>query len=309
MQTLSNVFAMASVGALAACQCEPVPCRQPAQENEVCIPGGTFVMGHEPFPIPKDDEWVPANDWAPPHSVTLDPYFIEKFEVTFGEYRRCVEAGVCTLKSVGTDPYARAVYNDSRFANYPMTHATYDEAVTFCLWKGKRLPTEAEWERAARGTAGRDYPWGNEPPPDELVNGRDQFRPASESDRTLVGPPAVGTTPLDVTPEGVHDLYAGVMEWTMDWYAHDYYSKSPSRNPRGPDSGTTRTVRGMTWSRDGGRNWTYGAPSWFRDGTDPEVGRGFRCVREDGAAVAPSPSGIWPLYEHLEWTRRSRRSR
>ena len=149
-------------GALCGCTCHP-----PEEVDEVFIPGGTFTIGHPPFA--EHGGCVafgePCNDFAPPHQVTLRPYFINKFEVTFGEYRACGQAGFCE-----PDPTAgafREKLRDPAFANFPMLGAPKDAAERYCQWKGKRLLTEAEWERAARGgLTGEEYPWGGERNPD-----------------------------------------------------------------------------------------------------------------------------------------------
>ena len=206
-------------------------CHPPEEVDEVFIPGGTFTIGHPPFA--EHGGCVafgePCNDFAPPHQVTLSPYFINRFEVTFGEYRACGQAGFCE-----PDPTAgafREKLRDPAFANFPMLDAPKDAAARYCQWKGRRLPTEAEWERAARGVEGFDYPWGNDVPTCDRVPEQCDPQTWSNPDRMR----AVGTTPGDVSPEGVFDLYGNAAEVVADFYDKDYYAISPQNDPKGAD--------------------------------------------------------------------------
>ncbi|MHB8874484.1 MAG: formylglycine-generating enzyme family protein, partial [Myxococcaceae bacterium] len=264
------------------CSCQPPP---QGADDEVYIPAGSFTMGHDKLPE-KDictqlsPTHNPCNGFAPRHTVTLDPFFIDKREASIREYRQCVSEGICKVprwdtSSMGFELGKR--YEDAAYLDFPMVGGGYDNALRFCNWRGRRLPTEAEWERAARGTSERDYPWGNEKPTCERV---------PECQPTAIGwtteyMRAVGTTPGDATPEGVLDMYGDARELVSDCYEDDYYQHSPEKNPLGlppntlPD-GSQRcfhVVRGgyFNWEP---RGWTGWAVSWAR--SDEAGIEGFR---------------------------------
>jgi len=146
---------------------------------------------------------MPANDWAPERTLVLPAYYIDRFEVTWREYRSCVEAGICGQDGLRVLPSTKAALTDPLMQNRPVAGIRYHEAVTFCTWKGKRLPTEAEWERAARGRTGSDYPWGNALPSAELL-AKPVAYPVDPDPAN--SPLDVSTAVTDVSPEGIHDL-------------------------------------------------------------------------------------------------------
>jgi serine/threonine-protein kinase len=159
-------------------------------------------------------------------------------------------------------------YGDAAYDNYPVININWDQANAFCVWAGKRLPTEAEWEKAARGSSDtRKYPWGDAAPDSTLVNYNDNV-----GDTT-----AVGSYPAGASPYGVMDMAGNVWEWVNDWWQEDYYSVSPSSNPQGPATGYGRVLRGGSWG--------YGdlsVRSTYRDNVRPvywDINGGFRCVR------------------------------
>ena len=212
------------------------------------IPGGWFIMGSDDCgDTPYDEEGPPSE--KPEHIVYLDSYFIDIYEVTNGEYKVCVDAGVCTppVNEQYATPCATAEqrYNDPARANHPVMCVYWEQAMDYCTWAGKRLPTEAEWEKAARGSADeRIYPWGDGLD-EECIKANVYYPPPSSpcpGDTT-----EVGTHPDGASPYGVMDMAGNVEEWVNDWYAADYYSISPSINPTGPASGTEKVFRGGSY--------------------------------------------------------------
>ena len=185
-------------------------------EGMVVIPAGEFLMGTEDG----------LQDARPLHRVHLSSYWFDKYEVTNARYRQCVEGGSCT------PPRDRLTFEDPQRAQYPVTNITWNQARSFCMWQGKRLPTEAEWEKAARGTDGRRYPWGND----------------GEFMTSLNGAESVRRKAAMASPYGVFDLIGSVSQWVKDWYAEDFYQTSPARDPQGPLRGSFRVLRGGEWN-------------------------------------------------------------
>ncbi|BFU96105.1 MAG: hypothetical protein NTNFB02_28270 [Nitrospira sp.] len=223
-------------------------------EGMVLIPSGEFQMGAE--------DGLP--DARPMHRVYVSTYWLDRHEATNRQYRRCVESGGCA------PPKDQSAYEDPDLADHPVTNVTWAQARHYCGWLGKRLPTEAEWEKAARGIDGRLYPWGNT---DEAAKARPRL-----AERTKNGTAPVGTMDFARSPYGVADLVMNVSEWVNDWYAEDFYRSSPSRDPQGPARGTFRVLRGGEPSdrplelRASYRGWddmTYWGPSL-----------GFRCAQD-----------------------------
>jgi formylglycine-generating enzyme required for sulfatase activity len=218
----------------------------------VYVPAGEFLMGSE------DSEAY--NGESPEHTVYLDAYWIYKYEVTNVQYRQCIEDGVCsgTLSS----------YPEN---NYPAVYIDWYEATDYCEWAGGELPTEAQWEKAARGTDGPTYPWGEASPTCSLAN----FTGCESASVP------VGSYPAGVSPYGALDMAGNVWEWVADWYAADYYQTSPLSNPSGPASGTYRVLRGGAWYSN---EWSLPASDRHRSYPDSSYHyRGFRCV----PSVAP----------------------
>ncbi|CAE6690189.1 MAG: SUMF1/EgtB/PvdO family nonheme iron enzyme [Nitrospira sp.] len=223
----------------------------------VLIPAGEFLMGME--------DGLP--DARPVHRLYLSAYWIDQQGVTNGQYRACVDGGSCL------PPKVRAAFDDPQLEPRPVTDVTWMQARTYCQWGGKRLPTEAEWEKAARGTDGRRYPWGNS---DEVIQ---KSRAALTDGKASANGVEPAGMPLAArSPYGVSGMIGLVSEWVKDWYAEDFYRTSPVRDPQGPLRGTFRVLRGGSWMerplelRAGYRGWdemTYWGPTL-----------GFRCAND-----------------------------
>ena len=237
------------------------------------VSSGEFTMGSKAEDaLPLCEKFgtncplVDLKDEEPQHTVYLDSFWVDQTEVTNAKYAECVRAGQCDPPA-STKSYKRESYfGDPDFADYPVVSVNWNMAKSYCEWADRRLPTEAEWEKAARGEDARDFPWGNDFPNNDLLNFRDFI-----GDTT-----GVGRYPMGISPYGALDMAGNVWEWVTDWYSEKYYSTSPSSNPLGPDSGTERVLRGGGF---GSRVYTLrttfraaGAP------TDAFAWIGFRCA-------------------------------
>lgn len=205
----------------------------------------------------------------PQHAVILDEFWIGQLEVTNAQYAACVATGVCSepqeKATIGRDNY----YTDADYADYPVIKIDKSQAQTFCGWVGGRLPTEAEWEKAARGTDGRIYPWGNSIPDETLANFALRYG----------GTTPVGAFPDGKSPYGALDMAGNVSEWVSDWYQSDYYSVSPAQNPTGPESGVTGLLRGGSWNLYDDVFTIRSAFRHDRPPNDQDDYVGFRCAR------------------------------
>ena len=240
----------------------PVPGSDPTAE--ILIPAGTFQMGCD-----RSNRAESCNtSELPLHTVYLDAYYIDKYEVTNARYKACVDSGECTAPRSSSSWTRNPYYGTVTYANYPVISVSWNQANTFCAWEGKRLPTEAEWEKAARGSNDtRKYPWGNSVADSTLLNYNSNIHDTT----------AVGSYPAGASPYGVMDMAGNVWEWVNDWYQADYYYNSPDSNPQGPAEGDSRVFRGGSWFSYGTGVRSARRSSAHPDDTD--ITLGIRCVR------------------------------
>ena len=240
---------------------------------QVYIPAGTFHMGGYDVRAAPDE--------FPAHDVTLDAYWMDQLEVTNAMFMLCVRAGVCTLpQNLGTSRKAK-YFDDPAFKDYPVIYVTWGQAKTYCEWTGRRLPTEAEWERAARGDDMRTFPWGEDKADYRFAN----------FNMLVTDTSRVGSYPLGASPFGVLDMAGNVAEWTNDFYRGNYYAVSDLVNPTGPPAGSNffRVVRGGSLGdaeiniRVSKRSSVLGSDLRAEKGSEEYLGQfspriGFRCA-------------------------------
>lgn len=245
--------------------------------TQLFIPAGTVKMGGLDVLL--------ENDELPAHDVTLDAFWMDQVEVTNGMYGLCVQAGVCRLPVKPNSDNQEDYFGNPEFQDYPVIQITWYDANAYCQWAGRRLPTEAEWERAARGDDMRTYPWGDEPPNEQNSNANNTV-----GDVTRVGSYAEGASPF-----GVLDMAGNVWEWVFDYYNGKYYAESPAVNPTGPDNGGLnhlRVIRGGSFQdnffnlRISNRGYEVGPDPSALPNEDAYYGRssvkiGFRCANDN----------------------------
>ena len=243
-------------------------------KNMVLVSSGFFIMGSNRS----------LEDEAPEHRVYLDSYWIDKYEVSAGKFAEFLNT-LDNVKGYYLDNKFGTLYYDSRFhsrpglENYPINNITWHAADEYCKWKEKRLPTEAEWEKAARGTTAQAYPWGNIPPSDTLAR---YFQTWTKEEKHKVMVPVQALTEGQ-SPFGLFNMAGNVKEWVDDWYDREYYNEqSEYANPRGPIGGEFKVVRGGSW-RDM-KGFIY---STFRNSGNPKSRMddyGFRCAKNAAPA-------------------------
>lgn len=228
---------------------------QPYEQSMALVPAGTFMMGST----------MGDADEQPVHQVYVDAFLMDKYHVSVGHYARFLDA------TSHDAPPEWSIMNRSQHQNRPVANVDWADANAYCHWVGKRQPTEAEWEKAARGTDGRTYPWGNEHPTKFYAN----LNQEHWNNHGALAP--VGAFEEGKSPYGIYDMAGNVWEWVSDWYAPDYYKTSPSQNPTGPPMGSHKVIRGGSWgsgpeSLRSAERETH-VPSFRGFGT------GFRCAK------------------------------
>lgn len=245
--------------------------------TEVFVPAGTFQMG--------GIDAAASDDEKPVHSVTLHGFWMDKFEVTNAMYVQCLKAGACTPPQVAKSETRASYFNNPDFNDYPVVEVTWSSAAAYCKWAGRRLPSEAEWEHAARGDTINTYPWGDQTPDATLANFNYQLGDTAR----------VGSYPAGASPFGVMDMAGNVAEWVNDFYSGTYYGNGPATNPTGPLARANffaRVVRGGTFAdaardiRASKRSQVLGSNPQADPGSSAFLGDfspriGFRCASDN----------------------------
>ena len=222
--------------------------------TQVYVPAGEFIMGNNGDPKSKE---------YPEHPVYLDAFWMDRVEVTNTMYEECVNSGECHPPVPRLNPY----YGNWAYRNLPVVYVNWYGAEKYCTWAGRRLPTEAEWEKAARGTDARYYTWGNSEANPRLAN-------FAES---LIGEPLPASRyPLGASPFGALNMGGNVREWVADWFDNKYYLDSPYKNPIGAETGTERSLRGGAYDANEDDITTF--RRYRHEPDSAGLSRGFRCA-------------------------------
>ncbi len=250
-----------TIGPAAAAWGQEPPREPAAPHGMVYVPSGTFLRGCAPA-----DAGCYSIE-SPAMRIDLDAFYLDRAPVTVATYRACVAAGACSDDGLTTHaaehttqiaagsgvntsdvlPPAESdtcnwTWKGKERDAHPINCVSWDQARAYCAWAAKRLPTEAEWEKAARGTDERIYPWGDARPSCSLVVMSERMPGCGAGHTAPVGSRPAGRSPYDAV-----DMSGNVSEWVADWYADDYYARSPDKNPPGPPSGRYRVIRGGSW--------------------------------------------------------------
>jgi formylglycine-generating enzyme len=229
---------------------------EPIKEELVLIPAGPFIRGTDQGGF----------DEHPQRTLVLDAFAIDRYEVTNFQYQQFVNV----TRHRKSGPPARYAKNMSKMqsVNQPVVYVSWEDAESYCHWKGKRLPTEAEWEKAMRGSDGRLWPWGNV----EQPSGANWARVQDGHEVSA----SVGTFQTDKSPYGVMDGAGNVMEWVADWYGERYFEEAPEQNPPSPDHGVFRVLRGGSYATTGADIRITSRNKMVPDFRDETIG--FRCA-------------------------------
>jgi formylglycine-generating enzyme required for sulfatase activity len=263
-----NLFYLTFMVMVMVVACSPAPTLEEKLSNIdgmvlVYVQEGKFKMG--------TDEGT--ENQGPMHTVFLDSFWIDKTEVSNQMYEECVQAGACEPLAKSSSWNRESYYDDPQYANYPVIYIDWYRAEAYCKWAGRRLPTEAEWEKAARGVDGRTYPWG-----EEIDCNKTNYYP--EEGACVGDTSESGSYPGGASPYGALDMGGNVWEWVADWYSSEYYVSSPKSNPAGPAYGDQRVLKGGCWD-----DTSKYISSAYRYGWDPSDDSfyhvGFRCALSD----------------------------
>jgi formylglycine-generating enzyme required for sulfatase activity len=222
--------------------------------EQVYIPKGRFLMGSDADPKAKE---------YPIHPIYLNAFWIDKVEVTNAMYEECIRSGKCFPPVPRLNPY----YGKWAYRDLPVVYVNWYAAEAYCGWAGRRLPTEAEWEKAARGTDAQYYPWGNLKATPRLAN---------FAETLILEPLPVYRYPLGASPYGALNMGGNVREWVSDWYFNKYYLSSPYKNPTGPETGTERSLRGGAYDANEDDITTF--RRYKHEPDSAGLSRGFRCA-------------------------------
>jgi formylglycine-generating enzyme required for sulfatase activity len=222
--------------------------------TQVYIPAGEFIMG---------DNGDPDSREYPEHPVYLNAFWMDKTEVSNAMYEECVKSGNCYTPVPRLNPY----YGKWAYRNLPVVYVNWYAAEMYCAWTGRRLPTEAEWEKAARGIDANLYPWGDSRANPRLTN---------FSETLFLEALPVDRYPLGASPYGVLNMAGNVREWVADWFDEKYYFSSPYENPTGAETGTERSLRGGAY--DANKNDITTFRRYKHEPDSAGLSRGFRCA-------------------------------
>jgi sulfatase modifying factor 1 len=234
----------------------------------VLIPSGSYPMG-----VPTGDR-DGGRDEYPRHVIEITDFYLDKYEVTNARYLEFVKATNHRVPQNPKNPTRNlweGIGIPASLADRPVINVDWADADAYCKWAGRRLPREAEWEKAAKGNNDWRFPWGNVEPTDGHLN----FNQKWVGEKTLM---PVGSYEKGKSPYGVYDMAGNVWEWVNDWYDARYYEKSPDKNPPGPDSGEKKVIRGAGW-----QNETPTVRIFTRVDSDPTMrneSTGFRCAMD-----------------------------
>jgi formylglycine-generating enzyme required for sulfatase activity len=218
-------------------------------------------------------DWV-GDDEFPQHLLYLDGFWMDGTEVTNSQYRKCVQAAGCSEPHSKASETRKDYFDNPEFDDFPVIQVDWGQAGAYCAWAGRRLPTEAEWEKAARGEHERKFPWA-----DDTAYGPYFANFGVDDDWPNADTMQVGSIPAGTSTYKIMDMAGNVYEWTADWYAPDYYSQSPAENPPGPDQGTAKVIRGGGWTSDWIFLRTASRLSYYPDGHSNDIG--FRCAQSE----------------------------
>lgn len=242
--TAATSIIVPTIDAVPVFNTEPTPIDEKLRAADgqpmVFVPAGDFLLGS------RQDDPEADEDEKPQRVIYLDGFWIDKTEISNARYQKCVAAGVCAESAV--------LWSRYRQPDLPVVSVSWEQASAYCHWAGGRLPSEAEWEKAARGADGRSYPWGdhfdgtrlNYCDKNCIADWRD---PTADDGYSYTAP--VGSYLAGASPFGALDMSGNVWEWTADWYAPDAYQSAPYKNPGGPENGRQRVIRGGSWLYNG----------------------------------------------------------